>query len=141
MKRYCACLALLVCTACSGGSSSGSSTAPSTPPLVPTSETFTGTVPVGASDVHQFVVTLSNGQVTADLTAAGPPPTIQMGLGIGSVQNGTCTPSTNVTVFTPAGPSAQTGANNVASGTYCVAVFDAGNQVADVSYSVTVTHY
>jgi hypothetical protein len=29
----------------------------------------------------------------------------------------------------------------VASGTYCVAVFDAGNQVADVSYSVTVTHY
>jgi hypothetical protein len=141
MKRFCACLALLVCTACSGGSSSGSSTAPSTPPLAPTSETFTGTVPVGASDVHQFVVTLSNGQVTADLTAAGPPSTIQMGVGIGSLSNGTCTLFTNVSVITSPGPTAQTGGNNVASGTYCVAVFDVGNQLADVSYSVTVTHY
>ena len=46
-----------------------SSTSPSTtPPLAPTSETFTGTVPVGGNDVHAFVVNLSNGQVTADLT-------------------------------------------------------------------------
>ena len=141
MKRILAGLALLACTGCSGGSSSGSPTSPSTPPLAPTSETFTGTVPVGGSDTHSFVVTLSNGQVTADLTAAGPPPTIAMGLGIGAISNGACTLFTSLSVITSAGPSAQTGGSNVPSGTYCVAIVDVGNQLADISYSVTVTHY
>jgi len=141
MKRFLAGLVLVACTACSGGSNSGSSTAPSTPPLVPTSDMFTGTVPVGGSDAHNFVVNLSNGQVTADLTAAGPPTTIAMGLGIGTVSGGTCTllPS-GYTITTP-GPTAQLGGNNFTSGTYCIAVFDVGNQLVDVSYSVTVTHY
>ena len=141
MKRLLAGLVLVACTACSGGSNSGSSTAPSTPPLAPTSETFTGTVPVGGSDTHSFVVNLSNGQVTADLTAAGPPTTIAMGLGIGSVANGACALFTNLSVITTPGPSAQTGGSNVPSGTYCVAVVDVGNQLVDISYSVTVTHY
>jgi hypothetical protein len=141
MKRFCACLALLVCTACSGGSSSGSSTAPSTPPLAPTSETFTGTVPVGGIDAHPFVVTLSNGQVTADLTAAGPPTTIAMGLGIGSFSNAVCTPLQNGAIVTTPGPTAQLSGGNFTTGSYCVVVFDVGNQLVDVSYSVTVTHY
>ena len=141
MKRLVACLALLSLAACSGGSSSSSPTSPSSPPLAPTSETFTGTVPVGGTDVHNFVVNLSNGQVTAALTAAGPPPTIAMGLGIGAIQSGACTLFTNLSVITTAGASAQTGANNVPSGAYCVVVGDVGNQLADVAYSVTVTHY
>jgi hypothetical protein len=141
MKRFLAGLALAACTACSGGSNSGSSTAPSAPPLSPTSDTFSGTVPVGGSDVHSFVVNLSNGQVTADLTAAGPPTTIAMGLGIGAISNGSCALFTSLSVVASPGPSPQTGGNNVPSGTYCVAVFDVGNQLVDVSYSVTVTHY
>jgi hypothetical protein len=141
MKRFLVGLALLVCIACSGGSTSGSSTSPSTPPLAPTSDTFTGSVPVGGSDAHSFVVNLSNGQVTAALTAAGPPTTIAMGLGIGAISNGACTLFTSLSVITSPGSSAQTGGNNVPSGTYCVAVFDVGNQLVDVSYSVTVTHY
>ena len=141
MKRLVACLALLSLAACSGGSSSGSPTTPSSPPLAPTSETFTGTVPVGGNDVHNFVVTLSNGQVTATLTAAGPPAGVAMGLGIGAIQSGACTLFTNLSVITTAGPSAQTGANNVPNGAYCVVVGDVGTLQADVVYSVTVTHY
>jgi len=136
-----ACLILLASAACSGGTGSGSSTAPSTPPLAPTSETFTGTVPVNGSDVRSFNVNLSNGQVTADLTAAGPPSTIAMGLGIGTISNGTCTLFTNLSVVATPGSTPQTGGNSVPTGTYCVAVFDVGNQLVDVSYSVTVTHY
>lgn len=141
MKRCLACVALLVCTACSGGSNSGSPTPPSTPPLAPTSETFTGTVAVGGSDSHAFVVNLSNGQVTADLTAAGPPTTIAMGLGIGTFSSGVCSLLQNGAVVTTAGPTAQLSGSNFTTGTYCVAVFDVGNQLVDVTYSVTVTHY
>jgi hypothetical protein len=142
MKRSLACVALLVCTACSGGSNSGSSTTPSTtPPLAPTSETFTGTVAVGGSDAHPFAVNLSNGQVTATLTAAGPPPTIAVGLGIGSFASGVCSLLQNGAVVTTAGPTAQLSGSNFTTGTYCVAVFDTGNQLVDITYSVTVTHY
>jgi hypothetical protein len=140
MKRLFACVALLSLAACSGNSSS-SPTTPSSPPLAPTSEMFTGVVPVGGTDIHNFVVNLSNGQVTATLTAAGPPATIAMGLGLGAVQSGTCTPLVNGSIITTPGTTAQLGGSNFASGTYCVAVFDVGNQLADVTYSVTVTHY
>jgi hypothetical protein len=141
MKPFLVCLGLLACAACSGGSNSGSSTAPSTPPRAPSSETFTGTVSVGGSDAHQFTVTLSNGQVTATLTAAGPPETVVMGLAIGIISSGSCTLLTNGAILTPAGPNPQLSGSNFQSGTYCVAVFDVGNQSADVTYSVTVTHY
>src|SRR5215831_17972430 len=108
MKRFFICLTLLAaCAACSGGSSSGPSTAPSSsPPLAPTNDTFTGTVSVGGSDAHQFVVKLSNGLLTATLTAAGPPPTIAMGLGIGTISSGTCTLIPNGSIITPAGATA-----------------------------------
>ena len=96
---------------------------------------------VGGSDAHQFVVKLSNGQVTATLTAAGPPPTIAMGLGLGAISSGVCTLLPNGSIVATAGPTAQLGGTNFPNGTYCVAVFDVGNQLADVYYSVTVTHY
>jgi hypothetical protein len=142
MKRLVAGLALFACTACSSGSTStGSSTAPSTPPLAPSSDTFTGTVPVGGSDVHAFAVNLSNGQVTANLTAASSATTIAMGIGIGTFSSGVCTLIANGYVITPPGPIAQLSGNNFTNGMYCVAVFDVGNQTVDVAYSVTVTHY
>jgi hypothetical protein len=141
MTRCLALVLLLAAIGCSGGSGSSSTTTPSsTPPLPPTSETFTGTVPVGGSMSHAFTVSLNNGQLTADLTAAGPPPTIFMGLGVGTVTNGVCTLINGGSAIIQAGPSAQlSGAVN--AGAYCVAVFDAGNQTADVTYTVVVTHY
>ena len=141
MKRCLALVLLLASTGCSGGSNSSPTIAPSTtPPLAPTSETFTGTVPVGGSDFHAFTVALNNGQLTAALTAAGPPPTIFMGLGVGTVTSGTCTLITGGSAIIQAGPTAQL-SGQVNAGTYCVAVFDAGNQSADVTYTVVVTHY
>ena len=141
MKRFLAGLALVGLSACSGGTSGGSSTTPTTPPLPPTSETFTGTVSVGGTDSHSFVVKLSNGLVTANLTAAGPPPTIAMGLGIGVISSGVCQVLSGGAVIATASTTAQLTGTNFQSGTYCVAVFDVGQQSADVTYSVTVTHY
>jgi hypothetical protein len=97
-------------------------------------------VPAGGSFAHPFTVLLNNGQLTADLTAAGPPPTIIMGLGIGTVSNAVCTLLPGGSTIIPAGPVAQL-SGTVNAGAYCVMVFDAGNQLADVAYSVTVTHY
>ncbi|MBZ5559098.1 MAG: hypothetical protein LAO77_17645 [Acidobacteriia bacterium] len=127
---------------CSQSSTDTSSTTTSTtaPTGNPTTENFTGTVAVGGSDVHSFTVVLSGGQLNVILTAAGPPPTIQMGLGIGSYSGTTCTLFSNGSLTTPAGSIAQlTGTAN--AGTYCVQVSDVGNQTAPVNYAVTVTHF
>jgi len=87
-------------------------------------------------------VTASGGQVNVTLTAAGPPSTIYMGLGIGTwtASSNTCTLLTNGYVLTPAGTTAQL-TGTVDAGAYCVQVFDAGNETAQISYAVTVTHY
>ena len=47
---------------------------------------------------------------------------------------------TNGSVITQAGATAQL-AGTVNAGTYCVMVYDAGNQSAQVTYSVVVNHY
>jgi hypothetical protein len=133
-------LALLTLTAC--GTTGDTSTAtPTTPTVVgATTETFNGTVNVGSSDVKPFTVTASGGQLLVTLTAAGPPPTIIMGLGVGTYANSTCTLLSNGSVSTAAGASPQlSGAVN--AGSYCVQVSDVGNQTAPVTYSVTVVHY
>ena len=89
---------------------------------------------------HAFTVALSNGQINVILTAAGPPATIFMGLGVGTQSGATCTPIANASLATQAGSIAQISGTAQAGG-YCVTVFDVGNQSADVTYSVTVTHY
>ena len=140
MKRCLALVLILLSVAC--GPTASPTTAPSTtPPLAPTVESFSGTVPVGGSRSHNFVIGLSNGQLTADLTAAGPPSTISMGLGIGMPVNGVCTLGPNAFYVGPAGPTPQLSGTGISAGTYCVVVYDAGNQVADVTYTVVVTHY
>lgn len=129
-------LAVLFSTAC-GNSQSSSLTGPSTDP---TTETFTGTVPVSGSDVHTFNIALSNGQVNIILTQAGPPSTIFMGLGVGAPSGSTCTLFSGGSVVTQAGTTAQL-SGSASAGSYCVQVYDVGNQTADVTYTVTVTHY
>ncbi|MBI3494247.1 MAG: hypothetical protein HY047_21070 [Acidobacteria bacterium] len=119
-------------------SSTTSTTAPTT---APTTENFTGTVAVGGSDVHPFNVLLANGQLNIILTAAGPPPTIQMGLAVGTYSASTCTIFQNGSVTTAAGATAQLAGTAVNAGTYCVQVSDVGNQSAPVTYAVTVIHY
>ena len=127
-----------------GGCNNGGSSA--TSPSVPlTTETFSGTIPVGLgnSDSHNFVVATA-GEVDITLTAAGPPPTITMGLGIGngSTTNGvqTCTLGSGSTSV-PAQASTTAQLTGIANpGTLCVEVFDIGNALVDVTYTVTVAH-
>jgi hypothetical protein len=136
-----ACL-IVVSTWTAGCSSSSSSSSSSVtgPSATPTTEVFTGTVPVGGSDSHNFTVALSNGQLNVILTQAGPPSTIYMGLGVGNPGTSGCTLLSGGSTATPGGATAQL-SGTVNAGSYCVSVFDIGNQTVDVTYSVTVTHY
>jgi hypothetical protein len=140
MKRLFGVLLLGVFTLATGCGSASTDSSATAPTATVSTDTFTGTVDVGGQDAHQFTVVTSGGQVNVDLTAAGPPSTIYMGLGVGVFSSPTCTLLTNGSVVTQAGATAQlTGTVN--AGTYCVMVYDAGNQSAQVSYSVVVNHY
>lgn len=134
--KYLAALALVLASmslAC--GSDNGPST-PATPSSIANS--FNGTVDVGGSDVHNFTVTASS-QVDVTLTAAAPPDGIIMGVGVGAPSGSPCTPFAGASVSTSAGSSAQL-AGQLSPGSYCVVVFDVGNQTAPVSYTVVVVH-
>src|ERR1700704_1668690 len=122
MKRTALAAALAIYAAGCGGAGSPStlSTAPTATVIT---ESFTGAVAVGGTDAHPFTVAVSGGQVNAILTAAGPPPTIYLGVGIGTPSGSACTLLTNGSVVTPAGTVAQlTGTLN--AGSYCVLVYD-----------------
>jgi hypothetical protein len=128
-------IVLATAFACTSGGDSSSSTSSTTSP--PTSVT---TENVGGKDVHPFTVALSGGQLNVILTAAGPPSTIFMGLGVGTYSSGTCTLLSNRYLVTQAGATAQL-SGTVNAGSYCVMVYDAGNQTASITYAVTVNHY
>ena len=126
--------------ACTGNGSTGSNLVPTVITGTPVTETFSGTVPVGVgnSDIHTFTVTLS-GDVAVTMTAAGPPPTISMGVGVGSMSGSTCSLLSGGSGTFQAGTSTQL-SGIIAQGAYCVVVFDVGNASVPVSYTVTVTH-
>jgi hypothetical protein len=142
MKRLLAVLLVgvlpLFAVSCDNGGSSD--TTPTSPSATLVTENFTGTVDPGGNAVNQFAVTTSGNQLNVILTAAGPPATIYVGLGVGSYASSTCTLLTNGSVLAQAGATAQL-SGTVNAGTYCVEVFDVGNQTAQISYTVTVTHY
>jgi hypothetical protein len=143
MRRFVAVLLFGVMTTMlvAGCDNSGSdSTTPTSPSATLVTENFTGTVDPGGQAVNPFTVTTSGGQVNVILTAAGPPNTIYMGLGVGTWANNACTLLTNGSTVTPAGSTAQL-SGTVNAGSYCVMVFDVGNETAQISYAVTVTHY
>jgi hypothetical protein len=107
----------------------------------PTVETFSGTVNPGSSDFKPFNINLTGGTLAITLTAAGPPATIPMGIGLGSSTAAVCTLFTGATTVAPAGNNPQLQLGPLNAGSYCVEIFDAGTLAAPVSYAVTVTHY
>ena len=126
----------LTTAACSGSDSTPSVT---TPAATTTTETFTGTVqPNFGVDFHSFTVA-QTGTVSVTLTAAGPPATIFMGLGIGTPSSSTCAVISGDSTIAPAAATAQL-SGTVSAGSYCVQVYDVGNETAPVLYSVTVAH-
>jgi hypothetical protein len=144
MNRVLGLLLLGVCAAFSISCDNGSSdtTTPTSPSATLVTENFTGTVDVGGESNNPFNVTASGGQVNVILTAAGPPATIYMGIGVGTwtASTTTCTLLTNGYTLAPAGSTAQL-SGTLNAGAYCVKIFDAGNETAQISYAVTVTHY
>jgi len=136
-----ACALALATAACSTSSDSASTSAVSTAPTADvTTENFSGTVQVGGSDANPFTVTFSGGLINLTLTSAGPPATIFMGFGVGTYVGSTCQLLTGGFLVTQAGTTPQL-SGTIGSGQYCVMVYDAGNQLAPITYTVTVTHY
>jgi len=61
------------------------------------------------------------------------------GLGVGIPSGASCSLLTNASVSTQAGATAQL-SGTAAAATYCVVVYDIGNQTGPINYSVTVAH-
>jgi len=124
--------------ACNNGGSS-STTSP-TPPS--TTTTLSGTVQpgVGNYDFQQFT-TAAAGEIDVSLTAAGPPPTIQVGLGLGSMSSDGTTCLLSTTFQTVVSASATpVWSVSAPAGVYCVEVVDIGNAAVPISYTVIVAH-
>jgi hypothetical protein len=138
--------ALVVCvlagTACGDGGNSTPNFIQPTPTQI--TENFTGTVVVGGSDIHTFTVTASGQNLNVTLTSAGPPATIQVGIGVGSPSGtpvgSSCTLLTGGSTVAPAGTTPQL-SGAISSGSYCLVVADVGNQTAPITYAATVTHF
>ena len=141
MRRSLSLLCLLLAAgACNTTDSTTSTTSVTAPTPAVITETFSGTVDVGGNAVNPFTIALSGGQVNVILTAAGPPSTIYMGIGVGTPSASACALLTSGSVVAPAGITAQL-SGTISAGTYCVSVFDVGNETTPVTYAVTVTHY
>jgi len=122
---------------------------PTAPSPVLATETFTGTVQVGATHSNKFTVNYAETASDASLTlntltvaATGASSTLTIGVGFGSLAfDGSCLRSAGFTA-----PTAILGHEMVATGafgpgTYCVQVYDAGTLTEPLSYSLTVKHY
>jgi hypothetical protein len=138
MKRLTVLIAALGIAACGGSSTSPSITSTATV----TTETFAGVVPQGGVKVYTFTVT-QPGTISVTMTAAGPPPTISMGLGLGNPDSlGNCIfisgATTNAAVASTTTP--QLSGTLTASGAYCVEIADVGNAAGPITFSIAVSH-
>ncbi len=145
MRRLVCGLAVVVasgCAGCGGNSNSSTTAAPAapTPTAAASTESFSGTVTVAGNDFHPFTVATTGATLSVTLTAAGPPTTIFMGLGLGAYDAPTCTLLNNAYLTTQAGAVAQL-SGTAGAGAYCVVIYDVGNQTGPITYAVTVSHY
>jgi hypothetical protein len=133
MKRFLAAVLgfAVVASAC------GDPVPPTTPtPVTPTiPETFTGVVlPLGTS-LNNFTVRQFGG-LQVSLTNVSP--SASVGLGVGTPSGANCVLIDSLTVV--AGPTVQLNGTTTIPGTFCVSVFDPGNLVEAVNYTVVVLH-
>ena len=140
MRRLVCGLAVVVASACGGNSNTSTTAATPTPTAPASTESFSGTVSVAGNDVHPFTVGTAGATLTVTLTAAGPPATIFVGLGLGAYDAPTCTLLNNAYLTTQAGAAPQL-SGTAGAGSYCVVVYDVGNQTGPITYAVTVSHY
>ena len=134
MKRICAAAVLgaaLLTAACSDPIAPVSPT-----PVPPTvAETFSDTLLVLGANTHSFTVT-DVGGLKVSLTSLQPGAAV--GLGVGTFGIGSCTIIDHISAV--AGASIQLSGTVTVPGTYCVEVYDLGNLVESVTYTVNVLH-
>ena len=140
MRRVLPAVLLLALVVAGCDNSDGGSTTAPTVAAPTTTETFTGTLVPQSLNSHNFTMSQS-GTVAITLTAVGPPATITVGLGVG-IPNGTmCSLSLGAgsTVGAQASTTPQIAGTSIAGG-LCVAIYDIGNLLNSVDYSITVIH-
>ena len=124
------CAAALAAAACGESAPAAPSVAPAT-----ITETFTGTVAVSGSSLQSITVTQVS-KLAVTLTSVDPAAAV--GISIGTLSNGTCAViSTNSPVV--AG-STTVLSGTALPGTLCVNVYDVGNLVEPVTYTISVAH-
>ncbi len=130
----------LLTTGCGDSTTSpttdSTTTTASEPPI--TTETFAGTLGVGATTFYPFTVSQA-GAVTATLVSIGGdvvPSTVQVRLGIGTPEDTGCTAMTTSLV------SSKSPVLSVTEdpGSYCVSITDVGNLFGIAAFEVTIAH-
>jgi hypothetical protein len=128
-------VAALLASACSDPQ------APATPtPATPTvTETFTGTlIPLAGPNTHPFTVSQIGG---IEVRLLNVTPGASVGLGIGTPSGASCLLLDNLGgAPIVASPDAQLRGTATVTGSFCVSVFDLGNLVEAVNYTITVLH-
>jgi hypothetical protein len=117
----------------------GNPTPPSSPtPVAPTiTETFSGTLTVLGSNSHPFTVQQVGG---IRVTLISVVPAAAVGVGIGTPASGVPPCSVISSVNAVFGVTVQVSGTATATGSFCAAVFDPGNLVEPVTYTITVVH-
>lgn len=143
MPRLGALLMVLAAVACSDGAAesptSPTTTTTSTASEPTVSETFEDEVPVGASGFYSFSVS-SFGTVNVTLeavTGAFVPPTVMMGLGVGTPSGTDCVTTNTVNTAAGAGPHLTT---TYEPGVYCARIWDIGNLYAPARFRIVIAH-
>ena len=117
-----------------GDDETPTSPTPTTPATV--TDTFTGTVNRNGAASHNFT-TSAAGVVTATLKSLSPNPEIVVGFAVGTWNGSVC----NVVLVRDRAVQSTVIYGNVnATGDLCVRVYDVGNIVEPVEYSVEVAH-
>jgi hypothetical protein len=112
-------------------------TTTTTPPPT-TTETFSGTLGVGATTFYPFTVA-ETGTVTVTLVSIGGaqvPSTVQVRLGIGTPDDVAC----NATTTSIANTTTPSVTASEAPGSYCANITDVGNLFGAATFSVNITH-
>jgi hypothetical protein len=121
--------------------SNTSTTTPTPTPSAPTvTESFAGTLPVGATKFYSFKVSVY-GTVNITLVSlggTGVPPTLDVGLGVGTPSGTSC--STTSTVSAASTDPAPQLTTTLDVGVYCASIYDLGNLTAPANFTVTIAH-
>jgi hypothetical protein len=133
------CARLLLMAGLAAGVASCGSSTPATPttPTTPTiTDTFTGNLNQNGATTHPFTAAAS-GSVEATLSALAPDETIKIGVSLGTWNGAACT---IVIANDSASKGAAISGTINSAGNFCVRVYDVGNVVNPISYTLTVKH-